>query len=286
MDMEIRAISDEKNVKMAIVDVTESLNEIIKLQKTNPLGSVALGRTVLATALLSLSIKDGSKVTTNINGQGLAGTIIAEYQNNKIRGYIEKNNFDAEQIKKDTISPLAQVVGVEGFLQVSRDNNEKIPYTSKVDLISGEINMDFMYYLQQSDQIHSLITTTVEINEDGSIKKACGIILQLLPGYKDEDIDFLEEKIGSLDHLKQTLIATTNYESLLKDICQDAKVLGVNELKFECTCNHQKVMESIKMLGNEEISNAYTKGEVIEVVCDFCKKQYNIKPEELKSLLN
>ncbi|QEH61212.1 molecular chaperone Hsp33 [Spiroplasma chinense] len=286
MDMEIRAISDDYNVKMAVVDISESLDEIIKLQKTNPLASVALGRTIVANALLSLSVKDGSKMTTNINGMGLGGTIIAEFQNNAVRGYIENPNFDIADIIEDEGSPLSQVVGKNGFLQVSRDNGGSEPYTSRVELISGEVNMDYMYYLQQSDQVHSLITTTVEINDDGSIKKACGIIMQLLPDFKEEAIDDIEEKIGSLDHLKKTLVDSTNYESLLKEICPDAKVLGVNQLKFECTCNLKKVMDSIKMLGAEEITKAINEGEEVEVICDFCKKQYLIKPEELKTLLN
>ncbi|AHI52355.1 Hsp33 family molecular chaperone HslO [Spiroplasma culicicola] len=286
MDMEIRAISDSKSVKMAIIDISESLNEIIKLQKTNPLTTVALGRTILANGLLSLSIKDGSKMTTNISGMGLGGSIIAEFQNNAVRGYIENPNFKIEEIDEAEGSALSQVVGKNGYLQVSRDNGTKEPYTSRVELISGEINMDFMYYLQQSDQVNSLITTTVELEDNGEIKKACGIIIQLLPGYKEEDIDFIEEKIGSLEHLKSTLVSSTNYESLLKDICDDAKILGVNELRFECTCTEEKVMDSIKMLGQEEIQKAYSDGEVVEVICDFCKKQYNIKPEQLKTLLN
>ncbi|AUM62267.1 Hsp33 family molecular chaperone HslO [Spiroplasma monobiae] len=281
MDMEIRALSEKNNVKISIVDISEGFNEIVKLQGTNPLTSVALGRTVINNALLSLSLKDGSKMTTNLNGMGLGGSIIAEFQDKKFRGYIQVPNFEVDKIEEGNGSPLSQVVGTQGFLQISRDNGGTEPYTSRVDLVSGEINLDFMYYLQQSDQIHSLISSTVEINEDGTIKKACGIIIQLLPGFSDEDIDFIEEKVGSLEHLVKTLISTTNYESLIKDICEDAKVLSVGELKFECTCNMEKVIDSVKMLGQEDIKKIISEGEVVEVVCDFCKKQYNVKPEEL-----
>ncbi len=285
MDMQIRAISEKNNIKMSVVDITESLAEITVLQKTNPLASVALGRTLIANALVSLSVKDGDKVSTNINGMGLGGTIIAEFQNNTIRGYIEKPNFDIEKVQEGEGSALSQVIGTNGFLQVTRELNTKEPYTSRVELISSEINMDFMYYLQQSDQIKSLITTSVELNDDGTIKKACGIMLQLLPGYSDETIDYIEEKIGSLSHLINTLVASTNYEALLKDICDDSKVLDIAKLRFECTCNLSKVMESVKLLGVEELKKAYTEGEVIEVICDFCKKKYNVNPKELENLL-
>ncbi|QHX36267.1 Hsp33 family molecular chaperone HslO [Spiroplasma sp. BIUS-1] len=281
MDMEIRALSEKHNVKISIVDISEGYNEIAKLQGTNPLTSVALGRTIINNALLSLSIKDGNKMTTNINGMGLGGSIIAEFQDKKFRGYIQVPNFEIEKIEEDKGSPLSQVVGKQGFLQISRDNGGTEPYTSRVEIVSGEVNLDFMYYLQQSDQVNSLISSTVEIAEDGSIKKACGIIIQMLPGFSDDDIDFIEEKVGSLDHLVKTLTGTTNYESLIKDICDDAKILGVGELKFECTCNMEKVISSVKMLGEDDIKKIIEEGEVVEVVCDFCKKQYNVKPEEL-----
>ncbi|ARU90899.1 heat shock protein 33 [Spiroplasma clarkii] len=227
MDMQIRAISEKNNIKMAVVDITESLAEIVKLQGTNPLTSVALGRALINNALISLSLKDGNKMTTNLNGMGFAGTIITEFQNNTIRGYVENPDFDATQIseEKGDGSPLSQTVGTNGFLQVSRyDQDKKEPYTSRVELISGEINLDYMYYLQKSDQIHSLITSTVEIDDKGGIEKAVGIIIQLLPGYTEENISFIEEKVGSIDYLKKILIETTNYEALLKDIAQDAKV--------------------------------------------------------------
>ncbi|AUB31077.1 Hsp33 family molecular chaperone HslO [Spiroplasma floricola] len=281
MDMQIRALSEKNNVKISIVDITEGFNEIVKLQQTNPLASVALGRTIINNSLLSLSLKDGEKMTSNINGMGLGGTIIAEFQDKNFRGYIQIPNFEVEKIEKDNGSPLSQVIGTQGFLQVSRDNGEKQPYVSRVELVSGEVNLDFMYYLQKSDQIHSLISSTVKVADDGTIEKACGIIIQMLPGFVDENIDFIEEKVGSLDHLVKTLVGTTNYEALIKDICDDAQILNVGELKFQCTCNIEKVMDSIKMLGEEEIKKIIEEGEMVEVVCDFCKKQYNVKSEEI-----
>lgn len=289
MDLEIRAISNKHNIKMAIIDISGALNEIIQLQQTNQLATIALSRTIIANALISLSLNDGSKMTTNINGGGPIKTIIAEFQNNSVRGYVENPNFEIDDTTTEIkASLLARAVGLDGFLQVSKyDKGDLLKsYTSRVELVSGEINFDFMYYLQHSDQINSLITTAVELNENNSIKKACGIIIQLLPGFSDEDIDFIEEKIGSLEYLKETLLKTTNYTALLEDIAEDAKVLETSHIKFSCTCNETKVLSSIKTLGNKELLKIVDKSEVLEVVCDFCKKKYNIKPKKIKEIIN
>ncbi|AKX33681.1 heat shock protein 33 [Spiroplasma litorale] len=285
MDLQVRAISNVKNVKISIVDITESLNEIKSLQKLNEIATEALGRSIIDTGLVSLSIKDGSKVITNINGMGLLGSIIAEFDNNKIRGYVQNRNVEITKDEETNDSDLARAVGKNGFLQISRyDKKIPEPYTSRIEIVSGEINMDFMFYLQKSDQVKSLITSSVKF-ENGKVKKACGIMIQLLPDFKDEDIDFIEEKIGTLNYLIETLEKTTNYEALIKDICEDAKILDTQKIKFECTCSIEKVMSSLKLLKKEELEKAVNDGEVIEVVCDFCTKQYNIKPSEISSLL-
>ena len=289
MDLEIRAISNKHNIKMAIIDISEALNEIIQLQQTNQLATIALSRTIIANALISLSLKGGSKMTTNINGGGPIKTIIAEFQNNSVRGYVENPKFEINDTSTETkASLLARAVGLDGFLQVSKYDKEDLlnSYTSRVKLVSGEVNFDFMYYLQHSDQIISLITTAVELNENNSIKKACGIIIQLLPGFSDENIDFIEEKIGSLEYLKETLLKTTNYTALLEDIAEDAKVLGTSPIKFSCTCNEIKVLSSIKTLGNKELLKIVNKSEALEVVCDFCKKRYDIKPKKIKEIID
>jgi molecular chaperone Hsp33 len=289
MNLEVRAISEKHNVKIAIVDLTDGFKEIVKLQKTNPLATVALGRVVANTTLLSLSIKDGDRLNVNINGMGYAGKIIAEFEENKFRGYVQFPNFDASQIdtEKGALSPLTQTVGTNGFMQVARYTSGNEPYVSRVELVTGEINVDFISYVQQSDQINTLLTSTVDIDENGNVNKLVGMLIQLLPNSREEDIDFIEEKIGSLDHLNKTLIGTTNYEALIKDICDDAKILGSSDnLEFACSCSNEKVIDSIRMLPKEEIDKIIEIGDAVEVTCDFCKKEYAVDVEEIKLMFN
>jgi hypothetical protein len=59
MGLEVRAISDKHNIKIAIVDLTDGFKEIVKLQKPNMIAATALGKTLANTTLMSLSIKEG-----------------------------------------------------------------------------------------------------------------------------------------------------------------------------------------------------------------------------------
>jgi molecular chaperone Hsp33 len=64
MGLEVRAISDKHNIKIAIVDLTDGFKEIVKLQKPNMIAATALGKTLANTTLMSLSIKTHSEGTS------------------------------------------------------------------------------------------------------------------------------------------------------------------------------------------------------------------------------
>jgi molecular chaperone Hsp33 len=94
MGLEVRAISDKHNIKIAIVDLTDGFKEIVKLQKTKHDCSNCIRKKTLAnTTLMSLSIKEGDRLNVTINGMGLCGNVVAEFDNNTFRGYIQNPRF-------------------------------------------------------------------------------------------------------------------------------------------------------------------------------------------------
>ncbi|MBY7704693.1 Hsp33 family molecular chaperone HslO [Vibrio harveyi] len=73
--------------------------------------------------------------------------MIAEFQNNKIRSYIQNKQFDPmDYINKIDVDPVIATAGKKGFLVVSRDLGLKDPYVSNVDINFGNIDYDFTNY--------------------------------------------------------------------------------------------------------------------------------------------
>ena len=77
---------------------------------------------------------------------------------------------------------VAQAVGINGSLIVTKDLGLKDPYHGSVELISGELGEDFTYYFARSEQTPSAVGVGVLVNEDNSIRAAGGFIIQILPG--------------------------------------------------------------------------------------------------------
>ncbi|WP_425379157.1 Hsp33 family molecular chaperone HslO [Spiroplasma endosymbiont of Polydrusus pterygomalis] len=285
MDKVTKAISNVHNIKMTVVDATKSLNDIIKLHETNPLATIVLSRVVLATILIGSDMKNATyKMTSIVNGNGPIGTIMAEYTGHKVRGFCTNPQFDVGEIDRDH-NVISQVVGTDGYLRVMKDLEMKENFSGQIKLISGEINLDFTYYLAQSEQIKSIIVCSIKMNEDNTIAKAVGFFAQLLSGHKDEDIDYLEEKIENLENISHKLIAEDNVINTFKLIDQDAKVLEADEVNFECSCSYEKALESAKLLGDEQLNEILASNGEVEIACDFCRKKYLIRASDLKSLL-
>ncbi|ATG97689.1 Hsp33 family molecular chaperone HslO [Mesoplasma lactucae] len=286
MDVSLRAISSKHNMKISIVDLTESIDKITKLQKTNPLATIALGKITIANALIGLELKNHEMTTSNFTtNDGLAKTIISEFQGDRVRSFISNPQFDVNEItqEKDMNKLLGQVVGIDGVLTVSQSTLKGEPYVSRVSLVDGSIDLDYMSYLKTSNQITSFIATNVVLDDNLGVKKAVGILIQLFPEHTQEDLDYLATTIGSTRFISEILFKTTNYTALAEDIAEDAIVLETKELKFECTCSREKTINAVRLLDKQTVEEIVEAGKPIEVTCDFCKTSYDIDPKEIIS---
>ncbi|AGM24601.1 Hsp33 family molecular chaperone HslO [Spiroplasma chrysopicola] len=285
MDRIVKGLSNDHNIKITITDATNLLNEIIKLHETNPLATIALARTTMATILIGSDMKEESdKITSILNGKGPIGTIMAEYTGHKVRAFCANPQFSLEDIDRDH-DVISQVVGTKGYLQVIKDLGMKEPFTGKIKLISGEINLDFTYYLVQSEQIKSLIACSVKLNKDNTIEKAVGLYAQLLPEHQEEDIDYLEGKVENLGSITEKLIESDDLKNIFHLIDPECKIYEPEEIKFSCSCSFEKALESVKLLGEEQINEVLENNSEVEIVCDFCRTKYLISSDDIKKLM-
>ncbi|AAT75374.1 putative hsp33 redox-regulated chaperone [Mesoplasma florum L1] len=287
MDLQVRAISHKHNAKIAIVDISESMREICDLQKTNPFISIALSKFTLGNTLISLDNKELAKINSNyVSKNGAVKKMIAEFQNNKVRAYAQVKDFDIEEyIPRLSNNPVYATVGTEGQLLNSRDMGLKEPYISTINTDSPNMDHIWMDFLRDSNQVGSLLTSEVKLDDELKIKKVVGILIQLLPEHTQEDIDLLDSKLGNTKFICEVLMKSTNYNQVIKEIFEDAVILESKQIIFECTCNDNKILDSVKLLGQNEIQQLIENKEDVQVICDFCNKEYIVNNQNLKNLI-
>ncbi|MBR5128655.1 MAG: Hsp33 family molecular chaperone HslO, partial [Firmicutes bacterium] len=174
-------------------------------------------------------------------------------------------------------------------------------FIGKIALASGEIAEDLTAYYYISEQQNSAISLGVKIETDYTVGAAGGMIIQLLPGFKDEAVDALENMLGNLPPIT-TLIDQVNLEA--KDASEEEKVnllaykifgdmpedycirnLDMKEIKWECDCSEERLEKALITIGAEDLSEIIEEDGQAEMVCQFCLKKYLFDKEHLERLL-
>ena len=308
-DYVIKATGGNDEVR-AYVATTREMVETARINhNTTKVATAALGRTLTATSMMGLMMKnEKDELTVIIKGVGPIGTILATSDAKGIvRGYVQNPDVNVENYPNGKLN-VAGAVGTDGYVQVIKDLGLKEPYIGSYPLVSGEIAEDFTHYFALSEQTPSVVSlgvltrnTEVErvmTNEDGSeehvlcqefdVEQAGGFIVQLMPFASEETISTLERNIKDIPSVTTLLKSGNKPEDILEIVLKDLdpKILDMCEVGFECNCSKERTGKVLQSIGRQELQTIIEEDKQAEVTCHFCNKKYHFTEEELVELLN
>ena len=285
-DYLVRGIVNSKNCRVFACTTTNLLEVARQKHGLWPTASAALGRLMSATLMMGAMNKNHEKMTVTINGGGPIGTLLASTNSDgKIKAFAA--NPEVHYTYNDTGKlAVGYAVGKEGTLQVIKDMGLKEPFVGTVPLSSGEIGDDFSYYFMASEQIPSVVSVGVLVNDTNEILSSGGFIIQLLPEASEEDIQYIEEKMKDFPPVSSLVHEGKTPEEILKMIFDDVEILDTQDLFFECDCSKEKMTSALMTVGKEEIQAMIDEDHGCEMTCHFCNTKYQFSEEELKELLN
>lgn len=282
-----RAMTKCGNARVIIINSKEMVNDAIKYHNLSPTAAAALGRTLSATSMMGVMLKNKTdSITVTFNGDGVCGKVLAvsDYYGNT-KGYVQNPQADLPLNSKGKLD-VAGAIGA-GTLYIVRDEGTGEPYVGTTPIVSGEVAEDITEYFARSEQIPTVCALGVLIGKDYSCLSAGGYMIQLLPGAEDSFIDKIEQRIAEIPPVS-TLFSTgkTNAE-YLKDILGDIEfdIFDEADVSYHCDCSRKRVEKALVSLGEKELSEMVNDGKSIDVSCQFCDKVYTFTPEDLKNLL-
>lgn len=282
-----RAMTKCSNARVIIINSKEMVNDAIKYHNLSPTAAAALGRTLTATSMMGVMLKNKTdSITVTFNGDGVCGKVLAvsDYYGNT-KGYVQNPQADLPLNSKGKLD-VAGAIGA-GTLYIVRDEGTGEPYVGTTPIVSGEVAEDITEYFARSEQIPTVCALGVLIGKDYSCLSAGGYMIQLLPGAEDSFIDKIEQRITEIPPVS-TLFSTgkTNAE-YLKDILGDIEfdIFDEADVSYHCDCSRKRVEKALVSLGEKELSEMVNDGKSIDVSCQFCDKVYTFTPEDLKNLL-
>ena len=161
------------------------------------------------------------------------------------------------------------------------------PHSSVTPLVACDVQSEMELYLQDSEQIESSLRLETRIGDDGQVVWCGGALVQPLPEASKEDLKCLIERLGALPKL-ETCWDNVEEAAFIRGVLPAGYpfvVVGREPVEFRCRCSETRVLYSLNTLGTEETEEMIADGQDVEISCGYCTKQYQIKPEQLKQLV-
>lgn len=272
------------------VITTRLTEEARQRHQLSYVATAALGRTMAAGLLLASNMKQPqSRVNIRVKGDGpLGGILVDAGLDGTVRGYVDNPSIELPPNHRGKLD-VGAAVGKNGYLYVIRDVGYGYPYSSTVELVSGEIGEDIGHYLVTSEQTPSAVILGVFVGAEG-VSAAGGLLLQVMPkAARDEElVQTLESRVASLSGFTPLLKAHKTLPEIFEHLLGDMglEILPQAQLvQFHCRCSFNRVLGALKMLGQAELQDMIEKDDGAEATCHFCGQVYQASSQELQELI-
>ncbi len=287
MDKLIKFLSHVDMVKISVAQTTDLVEEARKIHNLNPTPTAALGRLLTMGVLMGTMMKnDTDKLTLQILGDGPAHQLLVTADNQgNVKGYITEPLAEAP-LKENGKLNVSGIIG-KGSLNVIKDEGLKEPYVGSVPLQTSEIAEDFAYYYATSEQIPTAVALGVLVNPDGSVKKAGGYIIQIMPDTPDQIVSLIENRIKEANSMTEMLEKGMSLEEIACYISDDLASYAVEEYepKYHCDCSKERMEQAIISIGRKDLMEL-AEDEETEIQCHFCNQKYHFTKEEIMKFIH
>lgn len=282
----IRVTTGNKEVRAFFASTKNMVETARGFHNTTKVATAALGRTLTATSMMGLMMKNkGDKITVIIKGGGPIGTILTSSNANGIvKGYVTNPDVEVENYASGKLN-VAGAVGNQGTIRVIKDLGLREPYNGEYEMVSGEIAEDLTYYFTVSEQTPSAVSLGVLTRADG-VEEAGGFIVQMMPDASEETISTIERNLTGIQSITQMLSQGLTPEDMMNIVLKDLEpsILDKLEVGFECDCSKDRVAEVFAAIGKQELKAIIDEDKGAEVGCQFCESKYSFSEDELKEI--
>jgi len=218
----------------------------------------------------------------------VGGLLVDAGLDGTVRGYVGNADIELPPNAQGKLD-VGSAVGKNGYVYVVRDIGYGYPYSSTVEIVSGEIGEDIVNYLVNSEQTPSALLVGVFVGAEGVVASG-GLLLQVMPkASRDEQlISLLESRIQGLANfttlLKEGKTLTQIMKILLSDL--DLNIFPeVQLVRFKCRCSFERMLGALRILGIAELEDMIEKDKGAEATCQFCSHVYTANIEHLEQLI-
>ncbi|MBK1644588.1 redox-regulated molecular chaperone Hsp33 [Thiocapsa imhoffii] len=232
-----------------------------------------LGEALAAVTLLSATLKIEGSLILQAQGSGPLRTLVAQAnQASQVRGLAR---WEGEVPSE---GPLSARFG-SGHLALSIAQRDGTPYQGIVPLDGPDLTAAIERYFRDSEQL----PTRLWLSANAS--RAAGLLIQHLPSQP-----LLAEDWERIAILAATLTTHELTEQRAADLLyrlfneETVRLFEPEPIAFRCGCSRQRIEDTLKLLGADEVDAILAEEGAVEVTCEFCNRRYRLDVIDAKQL--
>ena len=285
-DRLIRTLVDAPPLRAVVVLMTGTCDEAARRHALRGAAVVALGRGLVAGALMATLTKGGERVTLQVLGDGPLGGITVDANDaGEVRGYVGRATEVAASGGPGR-ALVTDVVGRCGEVVVHRDLGLKEVYQGRIPLVSGEVDEDLERYLTQSEQMGSALRCDVVGGAEGRVAWAGGVLVQTTPGAPEDALTAIRQRLAA-GWVTETLRLARDPQAALERLVEHpVRLLEWRRVCFRCGCDGERVAGALATLGDDVLGEMIAQGVPAEVTCRFCSTTHHVDVAVLRQILS
>jgi molecular chaperone Hsp33 len=273
-----RYLFDDMSVRGELVQLGDTFQRIISSKVYPAAIEKLLGELLVATTLLTATIKFQGSITLQLQGDGPVSLVVINGDNKQqVRGVARWNG----EIPAN--ANVRELMG-NGYLVINIEPKHGERYQGIVGLESDNLSEIIEGYFERSEQLKTRIWIKVGKTEDGA--KAAGMLLQTMPDGTGSETDFehLEQLTSTI---KEEELFSLDAPELLYRLYNQEKVqlFPSQAVTFNCGCSRDRSGAAIITLNPTEIAQILEEEGHISMHCDYCGNSYSFDKNQVDELL-
>lgn len=276
-DSVLRAMTDDGAFRVITARTSQTVRGAIEAQGASGNTARTFGELITGAILYRETMAPQLRVQGVLKGSSGSGSLVADsHPSGRTRGLVQLKSGRELDLARGAVIQLMRTLPsgriTQGLVEVPS---------------GGGISQALMEYMQTSEQVVSMVAVSTVVGEAGSIA-AGGYMVQLLPEVGRGPLMVMTERLREFERIDDR-VGERDFspESLLEQLLYGMPFTRLEEssIGFECWCDELRVVSAIATLNKADLEHLLADGEVLEIACEYCKREYRIPPARLTGLL-
>lgn len=268
-----RYLFENYAVRGELVTASETYQQLLSNHDYPALVQKLLGELLVATSLLTATLKFDGDITVQLQGNGPLKLAVINGNNRQGMRGVARVHAPATEY-----STLHQLIG-NGVMVITISPTEGERYQGVVSLEDATLTECLEAYFRQSEQL----PTRLFIHTDETA--AAGMLLQALPAQEGNADDFVH-LVQLTNTVKSAELFGLPANEVLYRLYHQEKVTlyEPQDVLYRCTCLRQRCADALLTLPTEEVAQMLEQDGNIDMHCDYCGNHYLFDPSDVTAL--